>query len=328
MRLLFITLLGVCVAGCTVDIPNGVFGCLDDSECPSGFMCWSDFRCYDTPDPGCQPQSCEQIIDIFEFVGVTVECGDLPDGCGSTRPCDTCESGETCGGTAGSNEFLCCAPGECEVDPCIEAGAQCDSISGGFYCGTCSDNGFVGYQCIANQCVCDDVFEDNDTADLSTNLCELFTSLDLSICKDGVARLPVGVPYGQEFEGLPVTFDSEEDADWFVLSTNSKNVRVEAAFEGDIVETFIGFTCVNSGQPVVLCDDGDRATIEGVKGCVGKDLTAFAGCQSPIAGSRVRVFIRALPGDWEPECQTYDGFVGVSKIADGDIEEIIAGDDG
>ncbi len=311
MRLLFISLLGVCVLGCNVNIPNGVFGCFENEDCPSGFECWSDSRCYDTPDPGCQPLSCDQIVDIFSFAGVTVECGDLPDGCGSTQSCSTCEDGESCGATAGSNPFLCCVPGECEADPCIEAAAQCGSV-GGALCGECADVGLAAYQCVDNQCVCDDPFEPNNLKGTATNLCTLSSALGLNQCTDGRASLPVQVRFGQETNALKVTFHNQIDPDWFLVPTGSLGVEAGGGFEDEAVETFIGLQCT-SGQTVVSCEKGKKDTFQGVQGCFGDETVIVrGGCG--IVNAKVDVFVRAVPNDWEPECQTYQGSVRISPL--------------
>lgn len=311
MRSFLLALVGFGLVGCSVNIPNGVFGCFEHEDCPSGFECWSDSRCYDTPDPGCQPLSCDQIVDIFSFAGVTVECGDLPDGCGSTQSCDTCEDGESCGATAGSNPFLCCVPGECEADPCIEAAAQCGSV-GGALCGECADVGLAAYQCVDNQCVCDDVFEPNNLKATATNLCVLSTALGLNQCTGGRAGLPVQVRFGQNANALRVTFHNPIDPDWFLVPTDSLAVQVTGGFEDGDVESFIGLQCT-SGEVGVVCDgDNKRETIQGVQGCLGDEtVTLQGGCGIPNA--KVNVFVRALPNDWEPECQTYEGEVRIGR---------------
>ncbi|MEM8608575.1 MAG: right-handed parallel beta-helix repeat-containing protein [Myxococcota bacterium] len=67
----FLACLALCVAcGCLVQIPNGVFECDTADECPGGFSCWSDRRCYDSDEPPAPPAPPEPT----DFDG---ECGQV-----------------------------------------------------------------------------------------------------------------------------------------------------------------------------------------------------------------------------------------------------------
>ncbi|MEM7135442.1 MAG: hypothetical protein AAF500_02630 [Myxococcota bacterium] len=141
------------VAGCSVKIPNGVFSCVSATDCPSGFFCWnSDGRCYDASEPEltCEPATCEQVISQFESLGVTVECGMLPDGCDGTVECPPCEEGDICG--ANDKNFMC----GCEDNTCSSVEAQCGRIDVGcgsaeaLDCGACPG----ALECVDNQCAC------------------------------------------------------------------------------------------------------------------------------------------------------------------------------
>jgi hypothetical protein len=150
----------VCVAigmavfgGCSLNIPNGVYACVSETDCPSGYFCWnSDSRCYDTKEPEatCEPSSCEEVIAQFASVGVDVECGALPDGCEGVAQCPPCGQGEVCG--ANGQSFMC----GCEPDSCADVGAECGAIEAGcgidaaIDCGTCPGD----LQCKDNRCVC------------------------------------------------------------------------------------------------------------------------------------------------------------------------------
>ncbi len=71
----------ILLGGCNLAIPNGLFGCGQQSDCPSGYFCWSsDSRCYDAQEPGCVPESCDQVIAEFASLGISIACGSLPDG--------------------------------------------------------------------------------------------------------------------------------------------------------------------------------------------------------------------------------------------------------
>ena len=151
----FVFVLGLfALGGCNLSIPNGLFGCGQPSDCPSGYFCWnSDSRCYDSKEPECVPKSCEQVISDFASLGITIECGALPDGCDGSIECGGCPEGEACG--ANDQNFVC----GCEENSCanFEGGAECGVIPtrcGGqeqaIFCGAC-----LGDQaCVGNRCVC------------------------------------------------------------------------------------------------------------------------------------------------------------------------------
>ncbi|MGB5415521.1 MAG: hypothetical protein WBM75_19410 [Polyangiales bacterium] len=155
MRLHFAFVFGiVLLGGCNLSVPNGLFGCGQAADCPSGYFCWSsDSRCYDSKEPECAPRTCEEIIADFASLGIPIECGALPDGCDGSIECGGCPQGEACG--ANGQNFIC----GCEENSCssFAGGAECGVIptrcGGGeqaVFCGTC-----LGSQvCVENRCVC------------------------------------------------------------------------------------------------------------------------------------------------------------------------------
>ena len=156
MRLRFALILGfVVLGGCDLAVPNGLFGCGQPTDCPSGYFCWnSDSRCYDSKEPECSPKTCEQVIGDFASLGIPIECGSLPDGCDGSIECGGCAEGEVCG--ANGQNFLC----GCEENTCANfgGGAECGAVPmrcGGeqqaIFCGDCVGDGFV---CVDNKCVC------------------------------------------------------------------------------------------------------------------------------------------------------------------------------
>jgi hypothetical protein len=154
MKRTLILLLGLGTAGgCDLNIPNGVFSCVAPSDCPSGYFCWnSDGLCYDTkePEPVCDPASCEEVVAQFAALGVTVECGTLPDGCDGFVECPPCEDGSTCGA---NGQSLVCG---CEPNTCSSGSAECGQVELGcgsdaiVDCGTCPGE----LQCFDNRCAC------------------------------------------------------------------------------------------------------------------------------------------------------------------------------
>jgi len=155
MRTRFVlTLSLMALCGCDITVPNGLFGCGQPTDCPSGYFCWSsDSRCYDSKEPECAPKTCDQVIGDFASLGIPIECGALPDGCDGSIECGGCAAGSVCG-TNGQN-FIC----GCEENTCANygGGAECGAVPtrcGGeaqaIFCGSC----FGEQVCIDNRCVC------------------------------------------------------------------------------------------------------------------------------------------------------------------------------
>lgn len=142
------------LGGCNLAIPNGLFGCGQQSDCPTGYSCWSsDSRCYDAEEPGCEPKTCDQVIGEFSSLGIPIECGSLPDGCEGSLDCGGCPEGAQCG--ANGQNFMC----GCEELTCATAGtgAECGTIqtrcggsSEAIACGQC----FGQQVCVDNKCIC------------------------------------------------------------------------------------------------------------------------------------------------------------------------------
>jgi len=155
MPLRFVLILGfVVLGGCNLSIPNGLFGCGQPSDCPSGYFCWSsDSRCYDSKEPECAPKTCDQVIGEFASLGIPIECGSLPDGCDGSIECGGCADGTVCG--ANGENFVC----GCEENTCASygTGAECGVIPthcGGqeaaLFCGSCLGE----LVCVDNECIC------------------------------------------------------------------------------------------------------------------------------------------------------------------------------
>ncbi|PKN44324.1 MAG: hypothetical protein CVU63_10735, partial [Deltaproteobacteria bacterium HGW-Deltaproteobacteria-20] len=77
-----------------------------------------------------------------------LNCGDYPDGCGSTISCGSCTSPQTCGGS-GTNNVCGCTP----LTSCpgtLDCGDYSDGCGGTLNCGTCESN----ETCTNNVCAC------------------------------------------------------------------------------------------------------------------------------------------------------------------------------
>lgn len=142
------------LVGCDVTIPNGLFACGQPSDCPTGYFCWSsDSRCYDSKEPSCEPKTCEQVVSEFADLGISIECGSLPDGCDGSIECGSCPPGTECG--ANGQNFTCgCVENTCSN---FEGGAECGFVptrcgdpGAEVFCGAC----FGDYVCQNNRCVC------------------------------------------------------------------------------------------------------------------------------------------------------------------------------
>ncbi len=152
-RSIFLLVLGV-LAGCDVSIPNGLFACGQPSDCPGGYFCWSsDSRCYDSKEPACEPKTCEEVISEFGDLGISIECGSLPDGCDGSIECGQCPPGTECG--ANGQNFVCgCQENTCSTyqggAECGSIPSRCDGSTEAIDCGAC----FGDYVCVDNRCVC------------------------------------------------------------------------------------------------------------------------------------------------------------------------------
>jgi hypothetical protein len=155
MRLRLALIFGFMVlSGCDVAVPNGLFGCGQPTDCPSGYFCWSsDSRCYDSKEPECAPKTCDQVMAEFASLGIAIECGSLPDGCDGSIDCGSCPAGTVCG--ANGEHFGC----GCEENTCASygGGAECGVVPtrcGGeeqaIYCGSCLGQ----LVCTDNKCAC------------------------------------------------------------------------------------------------------------------------------------------------------------------------------
>jgi hypothetical protein len=152
--IVFVALLGL--EGCELLLKNGVFACGQPSDCPTGYFCWSsDNRCYDSEEPSCEPKSCEQVVAEFESIGITIECGSLPDGCDGSIDCGDCPEGSVCG--ANGQNFVCgceevtCATARSGGAQCGEVPARCGGPDDTIDCGECAGEKVCSE---TNQCVC------------------------------------------------------------------------------------------------------------------------------------------------------------------------------
>ena len=156
LRTIPVLVLLVALGGCDLVLKNGVFACGQPSDCPAEHFCWSsDNRCHDAEEPRCTPKSCEEIIAEFESIGITIECGSLPDGCEGSVECGGCPQGSVCG--ANGQNFVCgceevtCATARADGAECGTIPARCGGPDAMIDCGRC----LGGRICSdTNRCVC------------------------------------------------------------------------------------------------------------------------------------------------------------------------------
>ena len=108
-------LFAVLGAGCNVALPNGVFSCTADADCPTGFFCHSSSFCYDTQETCTATREC----------GAIYQCGQIDNGCGELIDCPPCDGGLVCG--AGSHAHSC----GCEPTTCDALSAECGTPPSG-----------------------------------------------------------------------------------------------------------------------------------------------------------------------------------------------------
>ncbi len=169
-------LLAVALAGCRAAIPDGIFACTGDGDCPPGQTCQGGFCSAGGagldasrpdaagvdaagvdaagtdgggvdaalpdagPTDGCIPRAC-----------AALECGPgIANGCGGLLDCGACtDAAHTCGGGGPS----LCGEGPCDPLECADLGASCGSPADGcgamLDCGTCpADQACRGGACV------------------------------------------------------------------------------------------------------------------------------------------------------------------------------------
>ncbi|MEM9192288.1 MAG: hypothetical protein AAGF12_24150 [Myxococcota bacterium] len=127
------------VAGCQADIPDNVYVCALQSDCPPGLVCDLSTGLCARGATGCRPVTCE-------FGGWN--CGSRDDGCGGVLECGRCEAPDVCGAVFPN---LC----SCVPETCEELGAECgpqDDGCGGMipFCGACD----APAECDGARCAC------------------------------------------------------------------------------------------------------------------------------------------------------------------------------
>jgi hypothetical protein len=129
--------LAILLGACAPEIPGGVYVCEGDADCPEGFACLADDRCW--PFEGCAPSDCQAL---------RANCGLIDDGCGTDIDCGECSGTQVCGG-GGIPNICACQPAECV--PGFSCGTIPDGCGGTVDCGEC----FGGFACtVEGFCSC------------------------------------------------------------------------------------------------------------------------------------------------------------------------------
>lgn len=180
--------------------------------------------------------------------------GGLPNGCGGVAHCPPCGEDREC--VVGDDLVYECI-GNCT---CESQGIECGSatICGSpTLCGTCADNGFEdGYRCDSGRCVCEDIYEDNDSFD------------DFAlICGGGI-----GVNCMQDAWSVDIqaSLHGNSDIDLYALEVLDTNTPIVAQLYNGASSRILSMT--------YLCPDG----YVGMAGCSGwiDSQQGIAFCQS------------------------------------------------
>jgi hypothetical protein len=152
MRVLFLAAIGL-LAACQPALEPGRFACADHRDCPSGWYCHADDRCY--PDPA--------DVDDVHGLDAGLPDGGEPagggdgDGGDQTGPMK-CELPEQCGPVSGPHVLATCADGTCGV-ACEAHWADCDVELGcealvetRARCGDCEHACMHGEHCGGGSC--------------------------------------------------------------------------------------------------------------------------------------------------------------------------------
>ena len=183
------------------------------------------------------------------------------------RECPPCAGSMEC--TLASNSRY-----ECVDDcTCEGVGVQCgsaDVCGAPSFCGTCADNGFGdGYWCDDGRCVCDDVFEPNDSFDKVVPICG--------------PKLG-GVNCVQEVWSVDIqaTLHGKSDVDFYGIQTLDAETPI------------IGEAYNNDGGRLLamayLCADGWA----GMAGCSGR-VESLDGIEFCVTDERSLVIERSCP---------------------------------
>ena len=148
---------------------------------------------------------------------------------------------------------------ECLGDCTCEAqGIECGSAvicERPTLCGTCQDNGFEdGFRCSGGQCICEDVFEYNDT----------FDNISL-VCGPGTGNNCMQDAWSLEF---PATLHSEDDIDYYALEVlDSSTPLVAEIFDGaGEYELHLAYICPDGRLGIEDCSESIE-DFEGLEFC-------------------------------------------------------------
>jgi len=188
--------------------------------------------------------------------------GGLPDGCGGVVHCPSCAGSEDCILSPNTQVFECL--GDCT---CKAEGVECGNATvcgAPTLCGTCADNGFeAGYRCEGGRCVCEDLFEDNDSYDTFALICGDGTNPN---CEQSVWSIDV-----------QATLHSAKDVDYYALRVLDARTPVIVRASGGLSARNLRLTylCPDESQGMDECS-GSTAEIDGVEFCnTQKDTIAI-----------------------------------------------------
>lgn len=271
---------------------------VDCGACPGSLDCIDNQCVCPTGDCEC-PQGCEEGQTCVQgecctplFPCSENECsppGGLPDGCGGTAVCPSCDGNEQCTPDLEAGVFECV--GECT---CESVGIECGTTTlcgETQLCGVCESS--EAPLCEDGRCVCEDRFEDNDSP---ASAYELGCSGE---CRAASLQLGVEATLHQksDFDFYRVDLDHSEDYGFRVDLSGLKSTR-------QILMTYV---CPDGSEEIADCS-GSSSSVGSAKYCIedGDDtLRLIHECDSDQGTGALIVGIAAKEGEFRGPCDNY-----------------------
>ena len=162
-------------------------------------------------------------------------------------------------------------------------------------CGTCADNGFEdGYHCDSGRCVCEDLFEFNDS----------FTSVAL-ICGEETGLNCMQDAWGVD---LQATLHSSKDIDYYALQVlDSTTPLIAQAYGGESARILsMTYLCPDGFEGIDKCSESTDS-VGGIKFCVSETDTVGIErrCDSSGSSEIGTVLVGVEAKEFRTDCDGY-----------------------